>query len=328
LYYVALMFVADARAVKNNISGLPKEELPSLKKVMKERGHLGIPLILLIAAIVSGWSPMRSAFWATILTVATAFLSKLTRPTWKKIIEALKSGSEQAVQIVITCAAAGIIVGTFLITGLGAKLSYTLIAFSQGNLYLAALCSAIIAILLGCAMPPTAVYIILVTILVPVLTKLGASPISAHMFIFMFSCVGAITPPVAIAAYCGAAIAKAEPNKTGWLAFRFGLPAYIIPFMFIGVPAIILQGSLPEILQAVVTETIGVLCLVAAMEGFVFIKWNLVSRVFLGMASLLLLVPETITDLIGLGLIVLAILVNIILTKKTINWKAFKGAKT
>lgn len=328
LYYLALMFVADARAVKNNISGLPKEELPSLVKVMKERGHLGIPLIFLIAAIVSGWSPTRSAFWATILTVAAAFLSKLTRPTRQKIIEALKAGSEQAVQIVITCAAAGIIVGTFLITGLGAKLSYTLIAFSQGNLYLAALCSAIIAILLGCAMPPTAVYIILVTILVPVLTKLGASPISAHMFIFMFSCLGAITPPVAIAAYCGAAIAKAEPNKTGWLAFRFGLPAYIIPFMFIGVPAIILQGTLPEILQAVATETIGVLCLVAAMEGFVFIKWNSVSRVLLGMASILLLVPETITDLIGSGLIVAAILVNIIFIKKIINWKAFKGAKT
>ncbi|NLY75156.1 MAG: TRAP transporter fused permease subunit [Firmicutes bacterium] len=328
LYYFALMFVADARAVKNNISGLPKEELPSLVKVMKERGHLGIPLIFLIAAIVSGWSPTRSAFWATILTVAAAFLSKLTRPTRQKIIEALKAGSEQAVQIVITCAAAGIIVGTFLITGLGAKLSYTLIAFSQGNLYLAALCSAIIAILLGCAMPPTAVYIILVTILVPVLTKLGASPISAHMFIFMFSCLGAITPPVAIAAYCGAAIAKAEPNKTGWLAFRFGLPAYIIPFMFIGVPAIILQGTLPEILQAVATETIGVLCLVAAMEGFVFIKWNSVSRVLLGMASILLLVPETITDLIGSGLIVAAILVNIIFIKKIINWKAFKGAKT
>jgi TRAP transporter 4TM/12TM fusion protein len=310
LYYLALMFVVDARAVKEGLVGLAPDQLPSLKKVMIERGHLGLPIIFLITVIILGWTPMRSAFWATLLTIAVGFFRKLTCPDWKRIVTAFESGSRQAVQIVITCAAAGIIVGTFLITGLGAKLSYTLIAFSHGNLYLAALWSALIAILLGCAMPPTAVYIILVTILVPVLTKLGALPIAAHMFIFIFSCVGAITPPVAIAAYCAAALAKSDPNKTGWLAFRFGLPAYIIPFMFIAAPAVILQGNSIDILIAVGAETIGILAMVAAMEGFMLVHWNVISRCFMGAAAILLLFPEVRTDLIGLAMIGIAILVN------------------
>jgi TRAP transporter 4TM/12TM fusion protein len=310
LYYLALMFVVDARAVKEGLVGLAKQELPSLRDVMRERGHLGLPIVFLITVIIMGWSPMRSAFWATLLTLAVSFLRKLTRPDWKRIITAFESGSRQSVQIVITCAAAGIIVGTFLITGLGAKLSYTLIAFSQGNLYLAAFWSALIAILLGCAMPPTAVYIILVTILVPVLTKLGAVPIAAHIFIFIFSCVGAITPPVAIAAYCAAALAESDPNKTGWLAFRFGLPAYIIPFMFIAAPAVLLQGTPGDILIAVIAETIGILALVAALEGFMLIHWNRVSRCLMGLAAIFLLFPEIITDLIGLAVIGGALVVN------------------
>lgn len=316
LYYLALMFVVDARAVKGGLVGLPQEQLPSFRKVMRERGHLGIPIIFLIAVIILGWTPMRSAFWATILTIVTSFLRKLTRPSKKQILAALENGSKQSVQIVITCAAAGIIVGTFLITGLGAKLSYTLIAFSHGNLYLAAFWSALIAILLGCAMPPTAVYIILVTILVPVLTQLGATPIAAHMFIFIFSCVGAITPPVAIAAYCAAALANSDPNKTGWLAFRFGLPAYIIPFMFIAVPAVIMQGNTTDVLIAVGAETIGILAIVGAMEGFMFIHWGKVARWLLGAAAILLLFPEVISDLIGLALIVVAFLLNQIFKPK------------
>jgi TRAP transporter 4TM/12TM fusion protein len=304
------MCVVDARAVGSGLTGLPKDQLPSINKVMRERGHLGIPVIFLIVVIAMGWTPMRSAFWASILTIVVSYISKLTRPSISQLLKALESGSKQSVQIVITCAAAGIIVGTFLITGLGAKLSYTLIAYSYGNLYLAAFWSMIIALLLGCAMPPTAVYIILVTILVPVLTKLGAAPIAAHMFLFIFSCVAAITPPVAIAAYCAAALAKSEPNRTGWLAFRFGLPAYIIPFMFIAVPAVIMQGKPLDIFIAVGAELVGILCFVAAIEGFLLINFNTLPRILMGIASLLLLYPEIITDIIGLVIIVAALLIN------------------
>ncbi len=319
LYYLALMLVVDARAVKENLVGLPQDKLPSIFQVMKERGYLGIPIIFLVTVIIIGWSPMRAAFWATMITISSAFLNRTTRPSFSGILKAFESGAKQSVQIVITCAAAGIIVGVFLITGLGAKLSYTLIAYSHGNLYLASFWSMLIALLLGCAMPPAAVYIILVTILVPVLTQLGAVPIAAHMFIFIFSCVGAITPPVAIAAYTAAGVAQSEPNKTGWLAFRFGLPAYIIPFMFINAPAVLFQGNPVTSLVAIGGMIIGILCFVAAMEGFMIIHWNIYSRIIMGIASILLLFPEFISDLIGLLLIVLAYGMNMIFTPNSSN---------
>lgn len=310
LYYVALMFIVDAQAVNSGLTGLPANQLPSLKKTLSERGYLGIPVVFLIGAIIIGWSPMKTAFWASLLTVAVSFLNKKTRPGRQQLKHALEAGTKQVVPIVVACAAAGIIVGVFLITGLGAKLSYTLIELSQGNLFLAGFITMLIALVLGCAMPPTAVYIILATILVPVLTKLGAAPIAAHMFIFIYSSIGAITPPVAIAAYTGAAIAEANPNKTGFTAFRYGFAAYLIPFMFLISPTILIQGKTIEIVQALFTCILGVLSFVAAMEGFVFVSWNKLSRVFLGVAAILLLIPEKFTDLAGGGLILTAFALN------------------
>lgn len=305
LYYLALMLTVDAQAIKSKMTGLPKESLPVFKKVMSERGLLGLPIIFMIAAIVSGWSPMKTAFWATISTLVVASIKRTTRPKFSQIFKALEGGSNQVVSIVTACAAAGIIVGAFLITGLGAKLSYTLISLSNGNLYIASFFTMIIALVLGCAMPPTAVYVILASILVPALTKLGASPISAHMFIFIFSSIGAITPPVAIAAYTAAAIAKTNPNKTGFYAFRFGLAAYIIPFMFIISPALILQGPWVDVVWAVSTAILGIFCIVVALEGILFIKWHTVSRIFLGATAVLLLVPERVTDLLGIAALAL-----------------------
>ena len=138
LYYMALLFVADARAVNGNLVGLPREELPSIWKAMKDRGHLGIPILFLVVSIATGFSPMRAAFWSIVIMIVVSSFKRLTRPTPAKILGALEAGAKQAIQVVITCAAAGLIVGVFLITGLGAKLSYTLIAFAQGNLFWAA----------------------------------------------------------------------------------------------------------------------------------------------------------------------------------------------
>ncbi|WP_258359277.1 TRAP transporter permease [Moorella sulfitireducens] len=310
LYYFALMLVVDAQAVKNGLKGLPACELPKIKDVMSTRGYLGIPIVFMITVIILGWSPMKAAFYSTVLSLFVAFLGKATRPDIHKVLKALENGAKGSVEIVATCAVAGIIVGIISVTGLGAKLSYTLIQYSHGNMYLAAFLAAIVSLILGCAMPPTAVYIIVVSILVPPLTKLGITPIAAHMFLFLFSCVGAITPPVAIAAYTGAAIAQADPSKTGFTAFRYGLVAYIIPFMFISNPTLILQGNMDKITVAVLFAIIGVICLAAAIEGQIFIPWNKVSRVCLGIAALLTLYPEVFSSLVGLGLIMLALIIN------------------
>jgi len=310
LYYLSLMFIADARAVKGNLTGLRKEELPSFRKAMKARGHLAIPILFLIISIASGFSPMRAAFWSIVIMVVVSCFSKVTRPTPAKILAALEAGSKQAIQIVITCAAAGVIVGVFLVTGLGAKLTYTLIAFAQGNLFWAAFWSMIIANILGLPLPATAVYLILVTILVPALTKVGAAAIGAHLFIWIYAAIGAITPPVAIAAYTASAIAQTNPDRTGWLAFRFGIPAFIMPFMFIWNPSVILQGDPVNALIAVAAEVVGVMCLVGALEGFIFTHLNLAARCVIGVASAFMMYPKVTNQLIGVGIVILAFVIN------------------
>ena len=322
LYYLSLMFIADARAVKGNLVGLKREELPSFWKAMKDRGHLGIPVLFLVISIASGFSPMRAAFWSIVIMVVVSCFSKLTRPTPAKILGALEAGSKQAVQIVMTCAAAGLIVGVFLITGLGAKLTYTLIAFAQGNLFWAAFWSMIIANILGLPLPATAVYLILVTILVPVLVKVGAAPVAAHLFIWIYASIGAITPPVAIAAYTASAIAQTNPDRTGWLAFRFGIPAFIMPFMFIWNPSVILQGNLVNIIIAVSAEVIGVMCLVGALEGFIFVYLSLAARCVIGIASAFMMYPKVNNQLIGLAVIIVAFLINKIFQPKARVQKA------
>ena len=259
---------------------------------------------------------MRAAFWSIVIMIVVSFFRRVTRPTPSKILGALEAGAKQAIQVVITCAAAGIIVGVFLITGLGAKLSYTLIAFAQGNLFWAAFWSMIIANILGLPLPATAVYLILVTILVPVMTKVGAAAIGAHLFIWIYASIGAITPPVAIAAYCAAAIAQTNPDKTGWLAFRFGIPAFIIPFMFIWNPSVILQGGLVDNIIAVAAEVIGVMCLVGAMEGYLFAYLSIPARCLIGIAAGFMMYPKPATQLIGVAIVGAAFLSNLVFKPK------------
>jgi TRAP transporter 4TM/12TM fusion protein len=310
LYYFSVILSVDAIALKENLKGLPKSELPNMRTVMLERGIFVIPIVALLGLILNGFSPIKSAAFSVLVILIVAFFKKETRPDLQKVIKALQSGSESVISIVATCATAGIIVGAMGVTGLGAKLSYTMIDLAGGNLYVGAIISGVIAIILGCGMPPTAVYIILAAVLSPSLIQMGIEPIAAHMFIFIFSCIGAITPPVAITAYTAAAIADADPNKTGMTAFRLGIVAYIVPFIFITSPALLLIGSLSEVLGAFMSAVIGVTCLVAAFEGVMFKKFNPVSRVFLGISSVLMIYPGMISDVIGISLIALAVIMT------------------
>lgn len=319
LYYLSLMLVVDAIAVKNDLRGLPKEELPSMKEIMLGRGQLGLPIIFVIATILKGFSPMKSAFWGIIAVVTVAFIRKETRPTLESFLDALASGVKGVTSIVVSCAAAGIIVGVISMTGLATKLSYTLVSISGGNIYVAAVLTAIITIILGCGMPPTPTYVILSTVLVRPLTEMGASALSSHMFIFLFACIGALTPPVAITAYTAAAIAKSDPNKTGFRAFRMGLVAYIIPFIFLLNPAILMVGGTMEVVIAVLTSVVGIFCLTAAAEGYFLQFWIVPARVLLCIASIALMIPGTVTDLAGIACIAAAWCVNRFLAKKEVR---------
>jgi TRAP transporter 4TM/12TM fusion protein len=316
LYYFSLIMSVDSIALKNGLGGLAKKELPLVSSVMRERGIFIIPIISLIGLILAGFSPIKSAFYSIIVIIVVACFKKTTRPNFKKIAKAMESGSSSVLSVVATCACAGIIVGVLSMTGLGAKLSYSLINIAAGNVYLGASIAAIIAIILGCGMPPTAVYIILAAVLTPPLIEMGIVPIAAHMFIFIFSCIGAITPPVAITAYTAAAIADADPNKTGLTAFRIGIVAYIVPFIFITSPALIMVGSTREVILATVTSIIGVLSLVGSFEGcLLFFFFNIPARICLGCAALLTIIPGIVTDSIGIVLIITAFIINTISKK-------------
>lgn len=325
LYYLSAMLVVDSIAVKENLLGIPKEELPSAKKIMLERGQLGLPVVFIIVVVMMGWSAMKAAFWGTVLTFVVAFIKKETRPNLKSFLDALESGTKSVASIAVSCGAAGIIVGVISMTGLATKMSYTLVNISNGNIYIAAILTAMITIILGCGMPPTPTYVILATVLVNPLVQMGAQPIAAHMFIFMFACVGALTPPVAITAYTAAAIAKANPNKTGFTAFRMGLVAYIIPFIFLLSPAVLMVGEPMEIILAAITSILGVFCLTGAIEGYMFQYWSKPTRILLAVAALTMMVPGTLTDVIGVGCLVGAWALNKFVFKPVIPQFALKA---
>lgn len=321
LYYLSLMLVVDSIAVKNGLVGMPRESLPDVKEIMLKRGQLGLPIIFVIAVILMGWSPMKSAFYGTLAVIAIAFIRKETRPTVQSFLDALESGVKGVANIVISCGAAGIIVGVISMTGLATKLSYTLVNVSGGNILIAALLIALITIILGCGMPPTPTYVILATVLVKPLAEMGAAPLAAHMFIFMFSCIGALTPPVAITAYTAAAIAKSEPNKTGFRAFRMGLVAYIIPFVFLFSPAILMVGETMTVIVAIITAVIGIFCLTATVEGYMLRYWNVPSRILMGVAAICLMIPGSVTDLAGAGCIAAAFMLSQFLAKTNMEVK-------
>jgi len=309
LFYFSIIMSVDAIAIKSKLSGVNKDALPNIGNVMKERGFFMIPIVLLVGMILYGYSALKTAFFAIIAVLVVAFFRKETRPNLKRITNALAGGSSGAVSIVATCLSAGIIVGMVNLSGISQKLSYNLIQLANGNMYIAAVIIAILCIILGCGMPPAAVYILSATVLAPPMIEMGANIVATHLFIFMFSCLGAVTPPVAVTAYTAAALAKAEPAKTGYTAFRLAIIAFIVPFIFISSPALVMQGSVVEILIAAITALIGVLCLVGALEGYVFIKFPTTTRVIFGIAAILTIHPGQLTDVIGLALIAVGLVI-------------------
>lgn len=316
LYYFSLLLTVDAIAVKRGLKGLSRNELPSIGQAMRERGLFLIPILGLIVVIVMGWTITRAAFYAIMAMVVIAFVQKATRQNPKILLTALKKSTQAAAPIVITCACAGIIVGAISLTGLGAKLSYTLITIAHGNPYIAAAVVMLVALVLGCAMPPTTVYIIVAAVLGNPLVEMGINPLCAHMFIFMFSCIGAITPPVALAAFTAAGISGANANKTGFRAFRYGLIAFIIPFMFLCAPELLLDAEFGVTALAITSSVIGVICMVTSLEGYFIRFWKPVTRVAMAVAALLLIIPGWQTDAIGLGVMIAAVAAELALTPR------------
>jgi TRAP transporter 4TM/12TM fusion protein len=297
LYYAALFAAIRFRAVKMN---LPRGGELSREPVVR-RLHLLIPLAVVVALLATGRSPMRAAFWAVITAFATAFVRRETRPNLRTTGRALLAGASSTVQVAAACATAGIVVGVASLTGIGLRMSDLIITMSGGNLLAALGLTALGSIVLGMGLPTTAAYVVLAALGAPALVSLGVPMLAAHLFIFYFGCISNVTPPVALAAYAASGIADSPPVRTAGVAMALAATGFVVPFMFVYGPALLLDGTVMEIGLALATALVGVTGLAAAIIGQARRPLRAWHRLALGGAACLLIFPGWWTD--GLGLL-------------------------
>ncbi|MFZ5648517.1 MAG: TRAP transporter permease [Bacillota bacterium] len=302
LYYMSVGFMVHYEALRINLVGLPKSELPDFKKIFIDGFHFTIPLIVLIYFLVQGASPMKAGIYGIIVTVAVSFVRKYSWMTPDKIISALEAGAKGAVEVAIACATAGIVIGVLTLTGLGMRFNSVILSIAGDNLLLTLFLTMCVSIVLGMGLPTVAAYIIQAALTAPALIQLGVNPLAAHMFIFYFAIISAITPPVALAAYAAAGISGADPMRTGFQACKLGIAAFIVPYMFVYAPTLLAIGTAGSIALTTVTAMIGILALAGASVGYFLRTATAVERIMLLVAALSLIKPGIYTDILGLGL--------------------------
>lgn len=304
LYFGAAYLMIDFEAGKRNLMGLPPAQLPRISKVIKERGHLIIPIaVLLYELLIVKTTAIKAALFSIYAVIIISFLKKETRlPSLTSLIEALANGTKGCLEVIATCACAGIVVAMISLTGIGIKLSSFVISLAGGSLLMALILVAIVVVILSMGLPTTACYLISAAVMAPALTKIGLSPLQAHFFIFYYACISGITPPVALVAYPAAAIAKTNPFKVAFEAAKLGITGFIVPFMFIYSPALLLVGNWLFVSWSCLTATIGILALSISLSGWFQSSVRTWLRVTLFIAGLCLIVPEIKTDLIGLAM--------------------------
>jgi TRAP transporter 4TM/12TM fusion protein len=304
LYYVALYFAIDFESVKRGLLGLSKAELPDVKTGLKLRIHLLIPLAIMVYYIVSGEvTPVTAAFRAILVTVAVSFLRKATRMGPQRLLAALEKGGKEAGSVAVPCAVAGVVIGVVINSGLGLKFTDLMIYFSGGVLIITLILVMVAVIILGMGMPTSAAYLLAAILMAPALINLGVAPLAAHMFIFYFAVISMITPPVALAAYAAASIGEADLWETGIAAFKIAIPGFLIPFIFVYDNGLLLKGPWVEIVWRTLITIIGIIGLAGSIMGYYARRTTLFDRVLLFIGSILLILPEKITDFMGLAIL-------------------------
>ena len=317
LYYFCCIMQTHLYARKVGMKGMPKEDLPKAWPVLKRSWHLLIPLVVVVYMLLSGYTAINAAFWSIIATIVVSFFRKETRMTPRKILHALEAGGRGSVSIVMATAIVGFIIGACNLTGLGMTLSARLVSLAGGKLFFTLLLTMIACVILGMGLPTTACYIVAATILAPALTSLGVSKLAAHFYVFYLANLSNITPPVCLAAFTGAAIAGEKPSKVGWTAFRLGIIGFIVAFTFVYSSEFFLMDGLTfSLLQSFVTAVIGCLAMAAGLEGFWITRTFIWERPLLVGAGLLLFIPGTLTDLIGVAVVIVLLGLQLLRKKK------------
>ena len=314
-YYFALFAAVDFHARKSKIPPLKKEEMPVVKDVLKNGAHLLIPIGLLVYFLVSGYTATTACFWSIVGLFIVSFMKKSSRPGAENILSVCEAAAKATVVTAMACAAAGIIVSSSTLSGVGLKLGTQIVSISGGHLWLALLLAAILAVILGMGLTTTAVYIIMVVTVIPPIMQMGVPALAAHMYALFWGVLSNIIPPVAIASFTAAGIAKAGPMKTAVSGFCIGLPGLLVFATFVYNPGLIMIGSATDIIINSVGCLIAVICFAAVVEGYAFAKINLVIRIVLFLCSLMSLSPRW--DLTFAGMIAGVVIL-------TWNYLAFK----
>ena len=309
LYFGALFMAVHFEARRLGMVGLPRSELPSLKETLKTQGQLFIPLVVIVAVLLYGFSAPFAALCGIGSVIPTILLRKSTRQylTFENMLGALVDGAKNAVGVALACGCAGIVIGVIALTGLGLDFTGFVLQLSQNSLVLALFFTMLAGIILGMGMPTTPAYIMQVALLVPAVVKLGVSVEAAHMFVFYFAILSAITPPVALAVYAANGLSGAGLWDSGLAAVKLGLTGYIIPFMFVFGPSLLLIGPWSTIAVTSVTAIAGVVLLAAGLHGYLVAHAGMWQRVLMVAAAFCLIKPGIYTDLVGAALAAIVI---------------------
>ncbi|MEM5786128.1 MAG: TRAP transporter permease [Syntrophobacteraceae bacterium] len=319
LYYFSIFMNVHFEACRTNLKGLPEDEVPSAKGILKDGWIYLLPIIVLISILVMGYSPARAAYVSIGLLIVASLFKASTRMKPSDFLEALRDAGMTSVTIVAACACAGMIVSSVSMTGLGIKFSNVIGAMAGDMIILALALTMIASLVLGMALPTTANYIVQAAVAAPALVALGIPVLTAHLFVFYFGVFADITPPVALAAYAGAGIARANPMTTGLLASRNVIVAFMIPYLFVFYPALLCQGPVMGIVIVASTAMLSVVALSAAFSGYLRRPCSVLERLILVLAGAMLLHPEHVSDTIGFLILASVFIRQVIADRQKVN---------
>ena len=306
LYYIVLFVLVDFEAVRLNLKGMERAQLPDVKKIFMSNGYLLIPIgVLLYSLLIMHSSPVRAGLWAIAAMIIVSWVKKASRIGIKKLIDILSEGSLMALDISAATATAGIIIGVVQMTGVGLTFSSLIMNLSGTSMVLALILAMVVSIVLGMGLPITATYITCAAILAPAIINLGVEPIAAHLFLYFFAAISGMTPPVAVTAFAAAGVSGEDPIKVGFSSMKLGWIAYILPYMFVFGAPLLLIGTTSQILIAITTALIGSIAMSAALHGVINRKLLIYERSMLLVGGLLLIKVGAFSNYVGFAIIAL-----------------------
>lgn len=317
LYFTGIFISVHLEAKRLNLSGIPKEKLPKMSHLLKKI-YLLLPLVMLVVWVSGNYMTMqKAASYAIVLSIVVSLFDKENRITPHKVLDALVAGGKSTITVGAACGVAGIIAGTITMTGLANDLINAIVGIAGDKLIIALILTMLCCIVLGMGVPTTANYCIMAATTAPIIIRMGVPTMAAHFFVFYFGIVADITPPVALAAYAGSAIAKSKPMKTAFNASKLAIAVFIVPYMFCYTPAMLLIDTTPlRVVQIAITAFIGVFAVASALEGYCFARMHMITRIVIAAGGLMLIHPALLTDVIGIAVVVAILVFNRVVEKK------------